>query len=122
LRDVGDVTTVEDDPAAGRLEQPGEQPAGRRLAAAGLADQAESLAPGDREVDTVDRLDVRDLALEDDAAGDGEVLPEVGDLEDRLALLGGGRRGARTRCFGGRGRRCCRGLLRGGRLLAGPRR
>src|SRR5205823_2552002 len=109
------------DPSAGRLEQPGEQPAGRRLTAAGLADQAESLAPPDREVDAVDRLDIRDLALEDDAAGDREVLPEVGDLEDRLALAGGGRRGTRGRGFGGQGR-CFRGLLRGGRLLAGPRR
>ena len=33
-----------DDLAAGRLEQPGDQPAGGALAAAGLADQRERLA------------------------------------------------------------------------------
>ena len=49
------------DRAAGRLEQPGEQPAGGGLAAAGLADQAERLALADVEVDAVDRAHRADL-------------------------------------------------------------
>jgi len=40
---------------------------GRRLAGAGLADQAEGLAPADVEVDTVDGEDLADLAAEDGA-------------------------------------------------------
>ena len=52
---------VELDRAAGRLDQPDQQPAGGRLAAAGLADQAERLAAPDVEVDPVDRPDRADL-------------------------------------------------------------
>src|SRR5690606_12224745 len=44
LRQVGDVTAVEDDPAARGPEQPGDQAAGRGLAAPRLAHQAEGLA------------------------------------------------------------------------------
>ena len=47
---------------AGRFEQPGDQPAHRRLAAAGLAHDAEGLAGPDLEVDAVDGLDRADLA------------------------------------------------------------
>ena len=68
LRQVRDVAALEDDLAAGRLEQPGEQPAGGRLAAAGLADQAERLARADVEVDAVDGLHRADLALQQSPA------------------------------------------------------
>ncbi len=52
----------------------------RRLAAAGLADQAERLAALQVEGDAVDRLDVADLLLEDDPLGEREVLHDVPDL------------------------------------------
>ena len=73
-RQVRDVVALEHDLAAGRLEQPGDQPTGGGLAAPRLADQAEGLARAHGEVDAVDRLDRADLALEHDAAGDREVL------------------------------------------------
>ena len=53
---VRDVGALEQDLARGRLQQPGDQPAGGRLAAAGLADQAERLAGLQVEVDPVDGL------------------------------------------------------------------
>ena len=65
---VGDLLALEADRAGRRLEQAHEQPRGRRLAAAGLADDAERLAAHDVEGDAVDRLHGADLALEDDAA------------------------------------------------------
>ena len=48
----------------GRFEQPGDQPAHGRLAAARLADDAEGLARAHVEVDAVDRLHRADLPLE----------------------------------------------------------
>ena len=53
-----EVDAVEDDLARRRLEQPQERPPERRLAAAGLADEADRLAAADVEVDAVDRLEV----------------------------------------------------------------
>src|SRR5450759_896554 len=65
---------------------------GGALAAAALADQAERLAAADLEVDAVDRVHGAHLVLEDDAAGDGEVDPEVLDRDQGLvAVAGGGR-------------------------------
>src|SRR5690348_7202816 len=78
---MGDVVAVEDDLPSRRLEQPGDATSHRRLAAARLADDTERLAGLKREVDAVDRLDLRDLLLEHEAAGDGEVLLEVLDDE-----------------------------------------
>ena len=66
---------------AGRVEQPHDAARHRRLAAAGLADDAERLALADAEADAVDRLHRRDLLLEDDPARDREVLLQVLDDE-----------------------------------------
>ena len=79
---VGDVAALELDRSRRRLDQAEDRPAKRRLAAAGLADEAEDLARADVEVDAVDRVDRRDLALEEPAQ-DREVLLEPADLEDR---------------------------------------
>ena len=68
-----DVGAVEHDAARGRLDQPQQRAADRRLATARLADEAERLAATDREADVVDRLHVADLAVHD-AADDREVL------------------------------------------------
>jgi hypothetical protein len=51
---VADVTILEEDPAGRLAGQLDDHPAGRRLAAAGLADQRQHLALLDREVDPVD--------------------------------------------------------------------
>ena len=90
---VGDVMSVEHDPPAGRLQQPGEQPPGRGLAAAGLADQAQRLPGGHREVHLVHGLDRADLLAEDDAPGHREVLHQRGHLEQGVAPATGGARG-----------------------------
>ena len=49
---------------AGRRVEPDDRPAGRALAAARLADQAERLAAAQRERDAVDRPHVADVALD----------------------------------------------------------
>ena len=81
--DVGQLVAVEDDLAGGRRRQLEDGPAERRLAAAGLADEAEDLAGEDVEVDAVDRVDGADL-LAQQAADDREVLLEPADREQRL--------------------------------------
>ncbi len=63
-----DVLTVEQDPAARRLEEPEHRPPDRRLAAAGLADETERLAARDPQAHAVDGLDVADVPVEDDPA------------------------------------------------------
>jgi hypothetical protein len=62
--------------AAGRIDEADHGGAGHRLAGAGLADDAQDLAPGDVERDPVDRL-------EDAAPGD-ELDAQVADGEDGL--------------------------------------
>ena len=57
-----DILAAKADLARGRLDQPQQAAAGRRLAAAGLADQAERLALFDREAHVIDRGDTRALA------------------------------------------------------------
>ena len=57
-----DVDPVEGQLAGGRLLQPHQHPAQSRLAAAGLADDAERLALVELEGDAVDGLDVADRA------------------------------------------------------------
>ena len=52
------------DDSAGRVDQPEQRKAGHRLARARLADQAQHLTLGDREVDSVDRLDHAGLGEE----------------------------------------------------------
>src|SRR5205823_4024492 len=85
-REMRDVTAAEDDLAAGRIEQPHDAARKRRLAAAGLADDAECLPLVQRERDAVDGFHRRDLLLEDDPARDREVLLDVLDDEQLLAL------------------------------------
>ncbi len=82
---VGDVHPLELHAAAGRFEQPGDQPAHCRLAAAGLADHAQGLPGVHREADPVDRLHGPVDPLEQ-ALADGEVLLQPGDPQQRLAL------------------------------------
>ena len=72
-----DVGAVEDDRARGDRHEPQHRPAERRLAAAGLAHQAEGLALVDVEVDAVDRLDGSDLPVEDQPGADREVHLEA---------------------------------------------
>ena len=79
--ELRDVPALERDRAGGRVEQPHDAARHRRLAAAGLADDAERLAAVEREADVVHGLDGRDLLLEDDPARDREVLRQVLDLE-----------------------------------------
>ena len=61
----------------GQLVQPHEAAPERRLAAAGLADEAERLAGAHLERDAVDGLHARDLAADHAAALDREVLRDV---------------------------------------------
>ena len=79
------VAAVEDDLAGRRLEQLGDHPPGRGLAAAGLADQAQRLAGLDVEVHAVDGLDRADLALQH-ALADREVLLQPAHRQQRLGV------------------------------------
>ena len=54
--ETGGILAVEDHLAAGRRIDALDRAAKRRLAAAGLADEAEGLSPLDGEIDAVDRL------------------------------------------------------------------
>ena len=78
-----DVAALELDRALGGFEQAHHDAGQRGLAAPGLPHQAERLAGVDLEVDTVDRVHVTDVALEQDALGDREVLLEARDLDQR---------------------------------------
>src|SRR4051812_44525549 len=90
---VRDVLAAVDQLAARRLEQPRDEAGRRRLAAAGLADDAERLALDDVEAHAVDGLHGADLLAEDDPLRQGEVLDEVADLDQ----LVGGRPAVRRR-------------------------
>src|SRR6185369_12620984 len=92
--EAADVLAVEADRARGRVDEPEEHPPDGRLAATRLADEAERLAPPDREAHAVDGLDLVDRALEDPAP-DREVLDEVPHLDERHARGAGRRRGRR---------------------------
>ena len=59
-----DVLALEPDLARGRLDQAQDAAAGRRLAAARFADQAQRLARGEVEAHAVDRVHALDLARE----------------------------------------------------------
>ena len=93
----GDVLALEPDLALGGIEQPHHDARERRLAAARLPDQAERLTGIHLEVHAVDRVDVADLVLDQDAARDREVLLDPLDLDERLA----GRRRGRFDASGG---------------------
>ncbi len=80
---VGDIHTLEEDLTARRLVQPGDQPTGGGLAAAGLTDEAEGLPGLEREGDAIHRLDLAQ-GLRDHTAGlDGEVHDQVTHVEKR---------------------------------------
>src|SRR6185503_6221535 len=83
---AADVLPVEQDLALGRLLEPQDAATRRRLAAAALADQPQGLAAQDGEVDTVDRLDVTDLAAEQHAVADREVHGKPANLDERRSL------------------------------------
>ena len=87
-----DVGALEPDLARAGLDQPQDAAAGRRLAAARFAHQAQGLALADVEADAVDGVNLVDGARED-AALDREVLAQVADLEE---VLGDGGMGARS--------------------------
>jgi hypothetical protein len=84
LGELGHVLALEDHLAGGRVVEPGDDPARRRLAAPRLAHQPERSAAGHGERDAVDGLDVADDPAEDTRGVHGEPLLEVADLEQGL--------------------------------------
>ena len=84
-----EVDAVEADLARRRLEQPQQRPSERRLAAPGLAHEADRLSRVDVQVDAVDRLQLGDGALQHPLL-DGEVLPHAARLEQGIARAGEG--------------------------------
>ncbi len=81
------VDAVEADLACRRLEQPQQRASERRLAAAGLADEAYRLARIDVEIDAVDGLELGDGALQHPLL-DREVLPHPLRREQDIARRG----------------------------------
>ena len=77
--------SLENHVAVGGLVQLEDGPAGRSLAAAALAHEAQGLAPLYREANVVNGLYVGYLALEDYPGGDREVHLQVVHLEQRVA-------------------------------------
>src|SRR5262249_26410940 len=71
--DGADVAALEDDPPRRRIDEPGEQPHQRGLAAARLTHEADALAALDREAHVVDRVQ------RPAATADGETLAEARD-------------------------------------------
>src|SRR5205807_8821047 len=78
-----DGTSVEDDPAGGRLVETQERASDGGLSAARLADEPDGLPPFDRQRDVVDRANVADVAVEHEPALDREVDLQVLDLDKR---------------------------------------
>ena len=80
----GEFFAPEADGAGRGLVEPQDAASQRGLAATGLADEAERLSLADAEGNAVHRLHVADGLTQNDAGGDGEVHPQVGDFEDGL--------------------------------------
>ena len=80
LLHLGHVVTTEEDGSRGWGREAHDAAAGRRLAAAGLADEAEGLAGIDVKAHVLDGLDLLLLAAED-ARVDGELLGEMLDVK-----------------------------------------
>jgi ABC-type oligopeptide transport system ATPase subunit len=85
--ELGDVAALEVDRARGELEQADDAAAERRLAATRFAHEPECLAGSHLEADAVHGVHPGDLALDDDALLDREVLADVVDLQERPAVL-----------------------------------
>src|SRR5215216_7296752 len=83
--ELGQILTLEDDFAVGRLVELQDRPAGGRLAATGLADETQRLSGFDIERDAVHGLNRADLSLEDDSPGKGEVHHQIVDGQEWLA-------------------------------------
>src|SRR5206468_8288749 len=81
--ELADILTVENDLAVGRLDQAQHAASGRRLAAAGFADEAERLAAVDRERDPIDGINAADLTRQQ-AAVHGEIFLQAADAEQGL--------------------------------------
>ena len=84
-RERDEVDAVELDLTRGGLEEPEDGASEGRLAAAGLADEANGLASPDVEVDAVDGLELPRGALEE-ALLDGEVLLEPADAKQDVVV------------------------------------
>ena len=78
-----DVLAAEEHLAVRRLDEAEDAAPHGRFPGTGLADEAERLAPRDREGDAVDGLHVPDRPREKSAL-DGKILLEVSDDEERL--------------------------------------
>jgi len=78
-----DLLALEPDLAACGRHQADQRPPQGRLAAARLAHEADRFAGGDLEVDTIDRVNLGDDALED-ALADRKVGLQVADLDQRF--------------------------------------
>src|SRR5207247_5832696 len=78
-REVGHLDTADPDPTRRRLAEADDAVRDRRLAGAGLADEAEHLARANRERDPVDGMD--DPAAAEELRPDVEVLDQALDLE-----------------------------------------
>src|SRR5919201_1648584 len=85
-RELRDIVAVEDEAAVREVVEPNEATTQRRLAAARLADEADCLAAMDLERDVVDRMDPRDLTLEQDPPLDREVLDDVLGLKEEISV------------------------------------
>ena len=88
-----DVGAVEDDPPGRGVDEPQEQPADGRLAAARLAHQTEGLAASDLEVHAVHGAHLGHGALQD-ARPDGERLVEALEPHQGAGVRRRRRRGA----------------------------
>ena len=85
VTDTGEGIPEQNLPIRG-LVQPQHRPAHGGLAAAGFPDQPQRLPLVDIEADVVHRLDISDVALNDDPPSDGKILPEVADLDQGFSL------------------------------------
>ena len=97
LAQLGELGAAEAHRPRGRGEQLEHRARQGRLAATRLADEADRLALLDAERDAVDGAHRADLAVDEDPGLDREVLDEVGDLEQRLAVGRAGGAASRSR-------------------------
>src|SRR6201989_1398767 len=95
LGELGDVPAVEDDPARGDVVQPGDTPGQGRLAASGLADNAERLPAPDRQAHAVNGVHIFLLAKQP-GAFDREVLDQGFRVQAHVIAVGRSRGGSRV--------------------------